>query len=148
MRITTLFVALLSATLASADLDLGLPTGPGLAARHAQKAGRMLEVRSKTYKAGHLTFYWGSQLNNPACGGPTPKDDSMIVAVPESSPAKCGDTVQIHWKGKTVEAKVVDYCGGCGKYDIDTTKGVFSQLATLDEGLLQGIHWRVSHKKQ
>ncbi len=105
----------------------------------------MLKKRNTVYTDGKMTFYSGDSLSNPACGGPTPTDDSLIVAVPQYSPAKCGDVIRIHWKGKTVEATVVDYCGGCGAHDIDATKHVFSQLDSLDEGVLQGIHWRLKH---
>ncbi|KDN52371.1 hypothetical protein K437DRAFT_254359 [Tilletiaria anomala UBC 951] len=91
-----------------------------------------------------MTYYYGSQLENPYCGGKTPTDNDMVVAVPKGSPAKCGDKVHLHYNGKMVEATVVDRCGGCkNKYSVDATKGVFKKLAALDVGVLNPIHMRV-----
>lgn len=87
-----------------------------------------------------MTWYAGASLDAPACGGPTPSDDSFIVAVPASSPAKCGDVVHLHYNGNMVPARVVDQCEGCAPHQVDATKAVFSSLADLDIGQLEGVH--------
>ncbi|KAK0543642.1 hypothetical protein OC846_006342 [Tilletia horrida] len=47
------------------------------------------------HKDVKVTFYWGNQLNNPACGGPTPNENEPVAAVKLSMGwVKCGDTLQ------------------------------------------------------
>lgn len=129
MKFTTALLTLLSAAVAvSATVD---SNESGLhvlgersferKARHTELAARAveskesenLEARDWVSKWGKLTWYAGGQLDNPACGGPTPTDDSMVVAVKENGGyGKCGEKVHIHWKGRMVEAHIVDYCAG------------------------------------
>ncbi|KAN0061555.1 hypothetical protein ACQY0O_006402 [Thecaphora frezii] len=117
-------------------------------ARHLQASASPEELKKRNlFKHGKLTWYSGGQLSNPACGGPTPGDDEMVVAVKENGGyGDCGDTVHIHWKGKVVSAKIRDYCAGCELAHIDATKGVFSQLDDLEKGVLDGIHFKVIPK--
>lgn len=119
-------------------------------ARHVEVAARAtessedLEARDWVSKSGKLTYYAGNQLNNPACGGPTPNDNSMVVAVKENGGyGSCGETVHIHYGGKMVSVKIVDYCASCEWGHFDGTKGVFKQLAPLSKGVLNGIHFKL-----
>ncbi|CEH18530.1 RlpA-like double-psi beta-barrel domain [Ceraceosorus bombacis] len=89
------------------------------------------------------TWYGGGQLDNPACGGPRPSDNDLVVAASESSGIPCHSTVHIHYHGKMVSAKVVDRCAGCNAKWLDLTKGTFKKLAGLDVGELHGVHIRV-----
>lgn len=57
---------------------------------------QVMNKRENVYTDGSVTWYSGESLAAPACGGSTPNDDSMIVAVPASSPAKCNDWVHLH----------------------------------------------------
>ncbi|PWN48855.1 hypothetical protein IE53DRAFT_388936 [Violaceomyces palustris] len=102
------------------------------------------EKRDWVSKWGKLTWYAGSQLDNPACGGSRPSDDTMAVAVKKNGGyGKCGETVHIHYGGKMVSAKIVDYCAGCEWGHFDATKGVFKKLAPLSTGVLEGIHFKL-----
>lgn len=93
------------------------------------------------------TFYYGGQLDNPACGGPRPNDDSKIVAVSLSSGIPCGAVLHIHRGKKMVAVKVVDHCAGCERHHLDLSKGAFKALgASLDLGVLTGLHFRVFPK--
>lgn len=39
-----------------------------------------------------------------------------------------------------VAAKVVDRCAACPPHGVDATQAVFSELAGLDQGVLEGMH--------
>lgn len=84
-----------------------------------------------------ITYYAGKQLNNPACGGPSPNDHSMIAAVKQGS-FKCGDRIHIQHGSNAIVVKVVDFCPSCSAHSLDLTPGAFSQLANLDQGVISG----------
>lgn len=96
---------------------------------------------SKTIPNGKVTYYFGSQLLNPACpGAPTPDDGSMTAAISFDSPFQCGDKVKISDKsGKHATVTVVDRCAGCSYNWIDVTKGVFKVFSDLDAGVLKDV---------
>ncbi|PWN36419.1 uncharacterized protein FA14DRAFT_135178 [Meira miltonrushii] len=85
-----------------------------------------------------ITFYSGSQLDNPACGGPTPSRNSMIAAVKKGGAFACGDHIRISHKNKHIKVKVVDYCESCSDRAVDLTPGAFAKLASLDTGIITG----------
>ncbi|KAL9936171.1 hypothetical protein V8E36_005013 [Tilletia maclaganii] len=90
------------------------------------------------YKNAKITFYWGHQLDNPACGGPTPSEWEPVAAVKLShGKAKCGDMLHVHYD-----------CGSCteDRLWVDLPRGVFSRLENLDVGVLDNAHVRVIHK--
>ncbi len=96
---------------------------------------------------GQSHLYAGGQLDNPACGGPTPTDDSAVVAVKKNGGyGKCGETVHLHYNGKMVSAKIVDYCAGCEWGHFDATRSVFKKLAPLSQGVIEGIHFKLFTK--
>lgn len=99
-----------------------------------------LEARMKSSR---ITWYAGNSLSNPACGGSTPNDNSMIAAVKQGGRFGCGNRLRINYKGKSVTVRVVDYCQGCSNTAIDLTKGAFKRLANLDVGVLHGasVNW-------
>ncbi|PWN36851.1 uncharacterized protein FA14DRAFT_187012 [Meira miltonrushii] len=144
----TLFAVGVSASMATEDLS---PRSSAVASRdferkiqardpkkhHHKQRGDMLLTDAK------FTWYGGGQLDAPACGGPTPNRNDRVVAVPTSSPAKCGDEVHLHHGGKMVKAKVVDYCSGCSDHQFDLTQGTFEALAALEVGELSGAHVRI-----
>lgn len=99
-------------------------------------------VKSRqTQTNGKVTFYYGSQLLNPACpGARTPDDWSMTAAISFDSPFHCGDRVRISdGKGKHAIVTVVDRCAGCSADWMDVTKGVFRVFSGLDRGVLHGV---------
>lgn len=90
---------------------------------------------------GKVTYYAGGQLANPACGGKTPNDGSMIAAISFDSPFGCGDKIRIldNDSGRQQVVTVVDRCAGCTREWIDVTKGVFSIFDSLDAGVLHDV---------
>ncbi|KAK0547547.1 hypothetical protein OC846_004802 [Tilletia horrida] len=93
-----------------------------------------------------ITWYAGHQLLNPACGGPTPTDDSLIAAVNRHSPfASCGDVIKLRSpkNGRSVTVKVVDWCDTCSPNDpwFDLTKGAFEKIADLEIGVVKGLEF-------
>lgn len=140
MKLAVLGALTLASVAAAADL---LSPGEARSVRHKARSTDVLEKRYRVYSGGRGTYYSGSALNDPACGG-TVTDSTMAVAVPNSSPAQCGQTLHIHYNGKMVAATVMDKCATCnGVHDIDMTKAVFRNLADLSVGVLDPIRFRV-----
>lgn len=159
MKFTTALFALISASAAiaaSVDTnDSGLTTLGERSferkARHVEAVARSteddLEKRDWVSKWGKVTWYAGGQLANPACGGPTPTDNSKVVAVKKNGGyGKCGETVHLHYNGKMVSATIVDYCEACSWGHFDATKSVFKALAPLSQGVIEGIHFKLFTK--
>ncbi|SNX82404.1 uncharacterized protein MEPE_01110 [Melanopsichium pennsylvanicum] len=116
----------------------------GLTAR-ANQNDKALDKRDWVSKWGKVTWYAGSQLDNPACSGfSTPTDESKVVAVKQNGGyGECGETVHLHYNGKMVSATIVDYCASCEWGHFDATKSVFKALAPLDQGVIEGIHFKL-----
>lgn len=91
---------------------------------------------------GDLTYY------DPALGacGFTNSGSDAIAAVshivfdavsvgsnPNANPL-CGKKIRVRRGDKSIDLTVVDRCTGCQPTDIDTTRSVFAELATIDEG--------------
>lgn len=114
---------------------------PPPASNDLQSRGRHHVKARQSLTNGKVTFYYGSQLLNPACAGaPTPDDWSMTAAISFDSPFSCGDRVRISdGQGKHVIVTVVDRCTGCTREWIDVTKGVFKHFSSLDTGVLHDL---------
>lgn len=88
--------------------------------------------------AGRLTWFEPQQV---ACPGQhfSSNSDSIVAMNGAQFSGSCGKCVNITYKGKTVNAKVVDECPSkyCAKGFIDASKGVFGQFEGLDVGVLQ-----------
>ena len=143
----TLFAIGVSASLATEDLS---PRNSAAASRDFERKIQARNPKKHHKQRGEslltdakFTWYGGGQLDAPACGGPTPNRNDHVVAVPTSSPAKCGDEVHLHHGGKMVKAKVVDFCEGCSDHQFDLTQGTFEALASLDVGEIHGAHVRI-----
>ncbi|KAJ9653923.1 hypothetical protein H2198_006974 [Neophaeococcomyces mojaviensis] len=91
---------------------------------------------------GDLTYY------DPALGacGYTNDGSDAICAVshfifdavsvgsnPNANPL-CGKKIRARRNGKSIDLTVVDRCVGCQPTDIDTTRSVFADLASIDDG--------------
>ncbi|PWN23077.1 hypothetical protein BCV69DRAFT_107221 [Microstroma glucosiphilum] len=97
------------------------------------------EKRSQHMGGGKLTWFAGHEMDAPACGGPKPNDGSFIVAVNEKLKGHCGKTVRLSHGGKTLNAKVVDWCGNCPIRHLDASKAVFGYFADLSQGEVHGM---------
>lgn len=97
------------------------------------------EKRSQHMGDGKLTWYAGHEMDAPACGGAKPTDHSYIVAVNEKLKGHCGKTVRLTHGGKTLNAKVVDWCGNCPIRHLDASKAVFGYFADLSQGEVHGM---------
>ncbi|KAF7313708.1 DPBB-1 domain-containing protein [Mycena chlorophos] len=98
------------------------------------------------------TWYTGNDLKNPSCWANTPwtpTDKSFVCATTlvgwEARP-KCFQFVEMcprNTPTKCTFARVVDSCAGCktGQSHIDLTKAAFTQMADLNEGIID-IHYR------
>lgn len=98
--------------------------------------------------SGDLTYY------DPALGacGFTNSGSDAIVAVshivfdavsvgsnPNANPL-CGKKIRARRDNKSIDLTVVDRCTGCQPTDIDVTRSVFADLATIDEGRVS-VNW-------
>ena len=111
---------------------------------HEAKARVNLENGIKKRGSGKLTWYAGGMLDSPACGGPRPGDDDLIVAVAKDGGyASCNQKVRLHYQGKHLEATVRDYCEDCQFGHFDGTKGLFRHFAGLEQGILTGVDYEL-----
>ncbi|KAI1373955.1 RlpA-like double-psi beta-barrel-protein domain-containing protein-containing protein [Hypoxylon crocopeplum] len=80
--------------------------------------------------SGDMTYY------TPGLGacGETNTESDDVVAMSPNQYGNCGKTINIHYDGKTVSAKVVDKCPGCTSNGIDVSPKVFEELADPAEG--------------
>lgn len=76
---------------------------------------------------GDVTYY---NVGLGACGH-TNHDSEMVAAVGHhlyDSKHPCGKHINVHYKGKTVNVKVVDRCGGCNDQSLDLSPTAFKKL--------------------
>ncbi|KAF2184452.1 hypothetical protein K469DRAFT_709216 [Zopfia rhizophila CBS 207.26] len=103
---------------------------------------------------GDLTIYDNTGAAG-ACGKAV-HDTDKIVALAQSTWGKstydvmtgeatnpwCGKKITISYKGKTVDATIMDMCPGCSGADIDLSLSLWKELTGLDEKTrLQGDWW-------
>lgn len=136
-RTRVIFIASILVLLA---LIIGLSAG--LSARKSRVKNLPLPSNHGGPYTGDLTYY------DPALGacGITSTSSDAICAVshiifdavstgsnPNANPL-CGKKIRVKRNDKSVDLTVVDRCVGCQSTDIDTTRSVFAELATIDEG--------------
>ncbi|KAI0769353.1 RlpA-like double-psi beta-barrel-protein domain-containing protein-containing protein [Trametes elegans] len=94
--------------------------------------------------SGDATYY-NPGGNFGACG--TRNQDSELVAALNptqySGGSNCGRHINVHYQGKTVNAKVVDLCPGCGSGSVDLSPAAFQKLAPLSVGRIK-VTWEFS----
>lgn len=95
--------------------------------------------------SGDITIYQ-TMGGYGACGTQL-SDEKMIVALAQpawgastydvmtgaSSNPWCGQKIQVHYKGNTIEAEVADMCPGCTGHDIDLSPAAWKALTGSDE---------------
>ncbi|KAI1839775.1 hypothetical protein JX265_010855 [Neoarthrinium moseri] len=93
---------------------------------------------------GRMTYY---QPGLGACGKTNSANDAIVAIGHDrwtsSNPNKdplCSKSINISHNGKTVKAKVVDKCMGCGANDIDVSPAIFKQFGSLGTGVIQ-VNW-------
>jgi len=104
------------------------------------------DLETRTTHTGRGTWYT-TGLGN--CGW-TNTNSQFVVAMPQSlyeanNGSNCGQMVQISYKGKTVEAEMVDSCPGCGGNDLDMSQATFEHFAPLSVGVIE-IEWNFIQK--
>ncbi|KAI9443493.1 expansin family protein [Lactarius indigo] len=104
------------------------------------------ELDKRTTHVGRGTWYEPGLGN---CGW-TNNRNQLVVAMPKSlydqnNGSNCGQMVQISYGGKSVTAKMVDSCPGCGGNDLDMSPATFGTLAPLSEGVIK-VSWHFLKK--
>ncbi|KAL9936530.1 hypothetical protein V8E36_004598 [Tilletia maclaganii] len=112
------------------------------------KSGSSSSSGSKSHgsKSTKVTWYSGKHLLDPACGGPSPNDHTLVAAVNRHSPfASCGDVLNIRspTNGRSVTVRIVDWCDTCSSTEpwFDLTKGAFEKLGDLELGVIKGLQY-------
>ncbi|KAL5519667.1 hypothetical protein ACEPAH_1350 [Sanghuangporus vaninii] len=93
----------------------------------------------KRVDASRITWYDVS-AGTTACGG-TYSNSDAVVALSSSdfaSGANCGKQISLTVNGQTVGATVADLCPGCPSGGLDLSEGLFSQVGSVDAGVLSG----------
>ncbi|KAH6912108.1 RlpA-like double-psi beta-barrel-protein domain-containing protein-containing protein, partial [Coprinopsis sp. MPI-PUGE-AT-0042] len=77
-----------------------------------------------------------------SCGRYNTENDFIVaLSLPENSEHhRCFQHIQIHYRGRTIEAQVMDSCPGCQEYDLDLSPAVFTALAPTSVGRIQ-VTW-------
>ncbi|KAI4866108.1 RlpA-like double-psi beta-barrel-protein domain-containing protein-containing protein [Hypoxylon rubiginosum] len=80
--------------------------------------------------SGDMTYY------TPGLGacGQTNSESDAVVAMSPAQYGHCGKTINIHYKGKSASAKIVDKCPGCAGDSIDVSPKVFQEFTDLAVG--------------
>ncbi|EMD40649.1 expansin-like protein [Gelatoporia subvermispora B] len=124
--------------------DSGLSAVSGLVSSTVTKIVDSIKAVGNPEKV-EITWYTGHDLLNPSCwSNPTwnPTDESFAAAVTLSgwkTKPECFKFLELcNSPKKCVFVRVVDSCAGCaaGSKHVDLTKAAFTQLADLDEGVL------------
>ncbi|KAF8488670.1 expansin family protein [Russula emetica] len=77
-----------------------------------------------------------------SCGETNSAADSIVALSTNFGKKYCGQTITIHYKGKTASAVVTDSCPSCGNGDVDMSPATFKQLANQAVGVVP-ISWSV-----
>lgn len=88
---------------------------------------------------GKASFYTEWRINPGSCGY-IPQSEYIVALAPSFMPRSCGMCVLVHYQGKRIRALVTDTCPSCGEKKIDISHVMFSQLDTLDKGILD-VEW-------
>ncbi|KAH8833549.1 RlpA-like double-psi beta-barrel-protein domain-containing protein-containing protein [Flagelloscypha sp. PMI_526] len=96
---------------------------------------------SLTKRFGNARFtYYDAGLG--ACGDTNKGSDyEQIVALNEAQWAggkHCGETITIHFGGKSAQAVIKDECPGCPFGALDLTEGLFKHFADTAKGVITG----------
>ncbi|KAL5536165.1 hypothetical protein ACEPAF_4270 [Sanghuangporus sanghuang] len=93
----------------------------------------------KRVEATRITWYDVS-AGTTACGGTYSNSDAVVALASSeyASGANCGKQISITVNDQTVDATVVDLCPGCPSGGLDLSEGLFSQVGSLDTGVLSG----------
>ncbi|KAH9854053.1 hypothetical protein C2E23DRAFT_867565 [Lenzites betulinus] len=141
-----MFSSLLSITLFSLALGATASShGPAHHRRHDAIAAQVnstnsttqLHRRGETFSNARLTYY---AVGLGACGEYNqPNDFSYGGGYPGPN---CKRPIEITYNGKVANAVIMDECPGCpSPGGLDLSEGLFSYLASLDEGVLYAS-WR------
>jgi len=80
---------------------------------------------------------WSNDVWNPSASS------AYVIAVSESwddgKKPKCGDYLQLSYKGKKTIARVADTCSTCKHNGLDLTPKVFTALGSIEQGVLNGV---------
>ncbi|KAI1364594.1 RlpA-like double-psi beta-barrel-protein domain-containing protein-containing protein [Xylaria arbuscula] len=85
--------------------------------------------------SGDMTWY---DPGLGACGWTNGGGDMIVAMSPGDM--KCGTHINIKYKGKTANAKIVDKCPGCAAGSIDVSPTVFQIFEPLGTGRVH-VDW-------
>ncbi|KAB5589913.1 putative effector protein [Ceratobasidium theobromae] len=143
-KLVVVFVAVLVLKLDLVSSALAVPVN------HDSVSDSTLIARASTY-SGQASHYSPS-AGMGACGWLN-KDSDLVATIsyamfksmmPDANPnhsKACGKTIRVTAKGKTVQAKVVDFCATCGNYDLDLSPAAYRKLAPLSSNRI-GVSWK------
>ncbi|KAL0945410.1 hypothetical protein HGRIS_000902 [Hohenbuehelia grisea] len=110
-----------------------------IAARTAQAAAIEASNTTDVALSGDATWY---NTGLGACGGRNKDSDRIVALSPRQfkNRQNCRKHIKVHYRGKTVDATVVDLCPGCAGDSIDLSPAAFKALAPLDDGRIK-VTW-------
>ncbi|KAI1815824.1 RlpA-like double-psi beta-barrel-protein domain-containing protein-containing protein [Poronia punctata] len=95
----------------------------------------LLAATAAASYSGDMTYY-STEGAAGKCGWTNHNSDHIVAlsAAQLGGTSACGKHIRIHYKDKSVTAKVVDLCPGCGSGSIDVTESTFSVIADPNQG--------------
>uniref|UniRef100_A0A1D1XZV4 Expansin-like protein 5 n=1 Tax=Anthurium amnicola TaxID=1678845 RepID=A0A1D1XZV4_9ARAE len=105
-------------------------------------------LKKRGATSAKMTFYDGDQLDNAACYGRdgipsyNAKPSDMIAAMSIKNSNMCYQCLKVTnpKNKKSCIVKLIDFCAGCPKNNIDMTPTAFSSIANQDDGIVS-IRW-------
>ncbi|KAM3513918.1 hypothetical protein MY11210_002455 [Beauveria gryllotalpidicola] len=98
-------------------------------------------VLASTIAAGSFTYYYPGL---GACGKHNGENDYVVAVSARifDRERPCGRRVRAYYKGRAVDATVVDRCAGCAENDLDFSPAAFKALVgSLGPGRVWG-NWK------
>lgn len=87
-----------------------------------------------------IASYYTEWNRNPGSCGHIPSITNIVALSPNNMPHSCGRCIIVYYGGKSHKAVVTDTCPSCGPKKIDLSNALFSQMESLDKGLIN-VDW-------
>ncbi|KAJ3107036.1 hypothetical protein HDU97_005005 [Phlyctochytrium planicorne] len=103
--------------------------------------GPLLRPVDAAFTAARMTYY-DTEVGLGSCGYQNRNSEYVVAMnVAQYKLNQCNTKICISYKGKSVEAKVVDLCPSCAFGNLDLTDSLFKRFEDLSVGVIRGATW-------
>jgi len=94
---------------------------------------------TKRYSNTQWTWYDVETGNQVYCGGYYHNDDAIVaLSGANMNQSVCGKRIKMTYNGITQYATIVDMCPSCQSGALDLSRGLFSNFASINVGVIHG----------